>query len=359
MISIVCRSPGRVELLGNHTDYNEGFVLSFAVEQGVTVSGVKRDDNQIILRALDLGATAEASTANLAPLPNAAWANYCLGVADSFRELGATLSGFDISITSDLPMGAGLSSSAALECATARFLQHILGTSHDLTTLARIGQRAEHLYAGVKCGLLDQITSLYGHEGSIVHTDFRSVSVELLPAPGDAAFVIVNSGVKHALVSGEYNERRESCHGAAAALGLSALRDATTSMLHSAKNRLSETQYRRALHVVGENERVILARQALEKSDATTLGQLMSESHHSSRDYFENSCPELDLLTEWALATQGCLGARLTGGGFGGATINLVQASHLDSFVSEMQRRFEQHFSQKAGILITRCSGNS
>jgi galactokinase len=319
-------APGRVELLGNHTDYNEGYVLSFAVDRGITFSGALRMDQKIILHARDMGRTYEGSVAGLRPTEEEGWANYVLGVVAQFLSRGVAVPGFEAEITSTLPMGAGLSSSAALETATAYFLQETLSTAYSKLELARIGQAAEHTYVGVKCGLLDQISSIFSRENQVTFIDCRSFQVQTIPLPVEARFIVANSHAKHALVSGEYNERRASCEAAARALQVPALRDVSVAGLEAAASRLAAVPLRRARHIVGENERVLRAVEALQQNDLALLGRLMFASHESSQNNFENSCPELDILVAAARHAKKCWGARLSGGGFGGATINLLRA---------------------------------
>lgn len=324
-------APGRAELLGNHTDYNEGYVLAIAVERGVTVRGQIRSDNRITLEAQDLGERWEGPVAGLAPGPQG-WVNYVTGVVAQFQKRGWPVKGFELSISSNLPMGAGLSSSAALEVATALFLQEALGFSLEKMDLARMAQAAEHEFVGVKCGLLDQIASLYGQKDTVTFIDCRSYEVQNIPVPASINFVIANSGAKHALVTGEYNERRESCEAAARALGAPFLRDVSTALLREKASLLTPLQEKRARHVVGENERVLTGVEALNHGAAVVFGDLMYASHESSRLNFENSCPELDALVERAKQAA-VWGARLSGGGFGGATINLVAADRLTDVV--------------------------
>ncbi|MCC6353097.1 MAG: galactokinase [Verrucomicrobiae bacterium] len=352
-------SPGRVELLGNHTDYNGGLVLAFAVERGVTIRGAARADRRIILRSAAFPGVHEANLDDLAPSRERPWANYLVGVVAQFRRRGLDGPGFEATDSSDLPSGAGLSSSAALECAMAKFLQRLWGTDLPDMELAKIGQAAEHEFAGVRCGLLDQITSLFGRAGKIVSIDCRSLEVALLPAPEGHVFVIADSGVKHALVAGEYNERRASCEAAARDLGVEALRDVTPEGLEAAAGSLGLKPLMRARHVVGENARVAAGREALANGDVAGLGRLMFESHESSRANFENSCEELDFLVGAARATGLCLGARLSGGGFGGATVNLVREADAGAFCRGLSAAYRERHGRDLSLLVTHAGGAS
>ncbi|MCE0499718.1 MAG: galactokinase [Methylacidiphilales bacterium] len=325
MTTITTYAPGRAELLGNHTDYNEGFVLALAVDRGTTITGQARNDRTVRLRSRELKLTQEIALNQLAAEGVAPWSRYILGVVDQFQRNGLPVGGFEAEISGNLPLGAGLSSSASLENATVLFLVRAFGAKLGPLQMARLAQKAEHDFVGVRCGLLDQITSLMSTAEHATYIDCRTFEVKHLPLDGRISVIIANSGVKHALVGGEYNERRADCESAAQALGVKALRDASTQLLHSHRDNLADRIYHRALHIVGENERVIEGSEALRRGDITRFGQLMFDSHESSRHNFENSCPELDQLVATARETPGVFGARLSGGGFGGATINLVE----------------------------------
>ncbi|MES2307506.1 MAG: galactokinase [Verrucomicrobiota bacterium] len=334
-------APGRAEILGNHTDYNEGLVLSIAVDRGTTVRGNLRYDGKIRLIASDLSEEVTIDLSEVRPQEEKKWANYVLGVYDQFIKRGLPSKGFDLQISSNLPMGAGLSSSAALEVATGLFLQQIYKTDFDRLELAKIGQAAENLFSGVQCGLLDQISSLFGKKDHLILSDFRTFEVRNIPIPSGFQFVIANSKVKHALVDGEYNERRESCEAAAKVLGVKALRDLTPDSLEKNAKKLTPRALQRARHVVGEIDRVEKAVQALIKQDVAAFGKLMWASHESSVQNFENSCKELDLLVAAAQKVKGCGGGRLSGGGFGGATINLVENSAVEGFTKKVSQAWK------------------
>ena len=336
MKTIATYAPGRAELLGNHTDYNEGYVLAIAVDRGTTVTGSPRTDRTISLRSIDLAADVAIELDQLAAEKVPDWSRYTLGVVDVFRRQGQPVSGFDAQITSTLPMGAGLSSSAALENATVLFLLQAFGGTLPPLQIAKFSQMAENDFVGVRCGLLDQISSLMSHAHHATFIDCRSFQVRHVPLSDHVSFVLAQSGVKHELVAGEYNERRSDCEAAARALGVTALRDVTRPVLESRRADLPDRIFRRALHIVGENERVLAGSKALESGDLTSFGQLMYESHESSRINFENSCPELDDLVNAARKTPGVYGARLSGGGFGGATINLVERGQESRLVEAL-----------------------
>jgi galactokinase len=325
MNSITTYAPGRAELLGNHTDYNEGYVLALAVDRGTTITGRARTDETIHLHSRELGKTKILALDRLATKQVTPWSRYMLGVVDQFRLNDLPVGGFDAEITGNLPLGAGLSSSASLEIATVLFLTKLFGAKLDPMQMARLAQKAEHDFVGVRCGLLDQISSLMSRAHHATFIDCRTMAVDHVPLDGKLSVILANSNVKHALVSGEYNERRSDCEAAAHALDVKSLRDVSTQLLNSRKSELADRIYGRALHITGENERVLEGCAALRKGNVARFGELMFESHESSRMNFENSCPELDRLVEAARKTRGVYGARLSGGGFGGATINLVE----------------------------------
>ncbi len=358
---IEARAPGRAEWLGNHTDYNGGLVLAVGIAAGATVRGALRPDDRIRVEASDLGRRWEGTLSTLGPCPGEPWTAYVAGVADGLQRRGITGAGFDLVVQSTVPRGAGLSSSAALACATARFLQEAWKTSFPVLELARIAQEAEHRFAGVPCGLLDPMTSLHAAEGHAVFLDCRSLRVQLLRVPPEALFILAPCGNPHTLGDGAYRQRREECERACRGLGLRQLRDATAAAVEEAGRTgvLQGPPLRRALHVVGENARVAAAVAALGRGDLADVGRLMLESHASSRDLFENSCPELDFLVSAATALPGCWGARLTGGGFGGATINLVEASRAAEFTGALTEAFARRYSRGISCFTTPAAGGS
>lgn len=335
MSRVSAYAPGRVELLGNHTDYNQGVVLAAAIDRGLTVSGAAREDDVVSFTS---NGRVEARLGDLQPQTKAKrWANYPLGVVDQLTRAGFELHGFDAQINGDAPVGAGLSSSAALEVATAGFVMKLHGLAIAPLEVAKLCQRAENEFVGVKSGLLDQITSIFGRADQLVYVDFQSAAVQTIPFPHGFALVIADSGVKHSLIAGEYNARREECAAAAKSLGAASLRELTLERLESARAAMDPLLYRRALHIVGENDRVCRAVDAMRKSDAAAIGELMNASHGSSRVNFENSTPELDQLTAIARSLPGVLGSRLTGGGFGGGTVSLVRQDCADAVVGALR----------------------
>ncbi len=342
-------APGRVELLGNHTDYNEGVVLGAAINRFIRVSG-KKQTGSIQIRSDSFGEV-KIDAAELRPLIKPRWANHLLGVADELRQLNVPVGGFAAEVTGDLPIAAGLSSSAAVELATALFLLKL--TSSDLPRLeiAKACQRAEHRYVGVKSGLLDQVISLFGQTQHVVFFDCRSEEIRTIPFPSSLAFIISDSGVKRELASGEYNLRRRETQAAARSLGVRALRDLKSTQIQGRAD-LPESLRRRALHVVEENERVWRAVELLQARDAQGFGALMNESHESSRSNFENSTPELDLLVSMAQRLPGVLGARLTGAGFGGATVTLCERGTADRIAQQLAADYAAQTGIEAHVFV-------
>lgn len=348
-------APGRVELLGNHTDYNQGLVLAAAIDRGITVIGASRADGIITLESQLLNTRAEIQPGERRPLSDAAWANYPLGVIQQFELAGHRIGGFDATVSGDVPAGAGLSSSAAFEVATAGFLMALHGIQLDPMIVAKLCRRAENEFVGVRSGLLDQATSIFGQANHAVHLDFQTEQIRTIPLPENVALVIADSGAKHQLVQSEYNTRRDECAAAAKALGAGSLREVSPSRLQAARGSLTPVLYRRAAHIVDENERVSRAVEALKQGDAGTFGSLMNASHESSRTNFENSTPELDRLVAIARSLPGVFGSRLTGGGFGGGTVTLVAAASAAEIARELARHSPLAFVCRAadGAAIT------
>ncbi len=343
-------APGRVELLGNHTDYNEGVVLGAAIERGLTINGAACDDGIISLASESMGQV-EIAVAALRPLAEKRWANYVLGVA---AGMPFPVGGFSAEIRGDLPAGCGLSSSAALELATALFLLKLHQRNLPPLEIAKICQRAEHLFAGVQSGLLDQVTSLFGKANHAVFFDCRTEEVRTIPFPEGLALIVAESGRGRELTSGEYNARRRETRAAADALGVRALRNVTPADL--ARAELPDLLRRRAAHIVGENERVWRAVDLLAEGDGAGFGALLNESHESSRRNFENSTPELDLLVSLAQKLPGVLGARLTGAGFGGATITLCEEVFAQRIAAQLSNDYAKASGLSPRVMISRIA---
>jgi galactokinase len=347
----VSRSPGRIEILGNHTDYNAGTVLSVAVDRAMFIAAARIPGDECQLFDLKSKSARSFSLRGLWPPAERDWSNYIKGLVYEMQQMGIEVPAFQAVLHGEVPLSAGMSSSAALEMAMMAVLRQLSGRQErlDWLTCARLGQACENKYVGANTGLLDQFSSLRGRAGQLVYSDFRDFSVKNIPMPVGTAFVVANSLVKHNLTN-EYNERRQDCEAAVAALsqalpGVKALRDVTPAMLEEHKSLLDERVYRRALHVVGEIDRVERGVAALEQGDLRGFGALLTESHYSSRDNFENSCPELDALVECGSSLPGFLGARLSGGGFGGITVHLVE----EVLAAAYQEKFQAAYAEKTG----------
>jgi galactokinase len=345
---LVAEAPGRVNLIGEHTDYNDGHVLPLAIDRTVAVAVAGREGD-IRAMALDCGEEDAFPPEGVTAAPGGGWRNYVRGVAWALGEAGYRLRGLDLAFTGDVPVNAGLSSSAALEVAMAAAFAAIAGDSLDGRELALLAQRAENGFVGVQCGIMDQLAAVFGEEGQALLIDCRSLEIEPLPLALEergVRIVIVDSAVRRALGESPYNQRRRECAQAASALGATALRDVPAQALEARRAELPAVLYHRARHVVTEEARVAAAAGALRRGDLDALGRLLYESHESLRDDFEVSCPETDLLVELAAAVDGVLGARLTGAGFGGCTVNLVREEALDAF----QRQVVAAYGERSGL---------
>ncbi len=363
--AIMAYAPGRIEVLGNHTDYNEGFVLSAAIDCGTVMAVSPIDGGDCRLMALDIHEEARFSAAEPGRARTSSWANYPRGVYANLLTRGGRPRAFAAAFLGTIPLGAGLSSSAALEMSAALALARLLDVKLDPIEMAKIGQAAEHDYAGVKCGLLDQISSLFGREGMLVRSDFRTLEVRHEPLGGEAVFLIANTAVKHRLVESAYNERREKCEEAARYFAsvlphtVRALRDVSWDEWRDWAPRMDSCAARRAAHVVGENTRVIEGSAMLERGDLEGFGRLMFESHESSRTQFENSCPELDTLVAAARKLPGVYGARLSGGGFGGSVVALVREDAADASAARLRAAYEQTYGHPCDTRRVRPSAGA
>jgi galactokinase len=353
------RAPGRVNLIGEHTDYNDGFVLPIAIERQTVAVFARRDDRTVQLASKQ--ADSQIVSVDLAaPIARGqpAWANYGRGVAAGLLAAGVTLAGADVLFDSDLPLGGGLSSSAALEVATALVLLEAAGRRDAVAPadLARLCQKAEHDFAGAPCGIMDQSIAVMGRSGRAMLLDCRSHQVRHVPFDDpEAVLLVADTQVKHAISDGSYALRRRQCHDAAAALGAKALRDVDLSAVQSAlaSGKLDARQFKRARHVVGEIARTLEAAEALEGGDYKRFGQLMIASHESLRDDYEVSCDELDALVDAAVGVPGVYGARMTGGGFGGCAIILAHVSQAETITRIVQDAFAARFGRRCPIFAT------
>jgi galactokinase len=352
-------APGRVNLIGEHTDYNDGFVLPMALERATVVAAAPRDDRRVRVRSLSLHESAEFDLDQPGPTRRGIWLDYVEGVAQSLLARGAHLRGADLAIDSDVPVGAGLSSSAALEVSIGLALLSIAGEEMDRVSLALAGQRAEHVYVGTMCGIMDQFVAALGEEGHALLIDCRALTA--VPLPLDTSSMVVaicDTNVKHALASSEYNTRRAECERGVQILsevlpGISALRDVSVDDFLKYEERLQEPVRRRCRHVVTEDARTLAAAEALRAGELEKMGQLMVLSHASLRDDYEVSCRELDIMVEIALKVEGVAGARMTGGGFGGSTVNLVRRDALEEFREAIETEYNKATNKHPTIYIS------
>lgn len=350
-------APGRLEILGNHTDYNQGFVLSCAVAQNTAFALRRKAGTVCTLHDFRSGKTMSFDLAKLDEVPGNG-SRYVKGMVKELVKRGFSVSAFDAAIESSVPLSAGMSSSAALETAAGYAIGREFGIELDKAEWARCGQGVENNYLGLKSGLLDQFSSIFGKADSMILSDFRTVEVLRTAAlPAGYVIVVINSMKKHNLVDSEYNVRRADCEAAAKVMnqivpGASTLRDITLEQLSAAKDKMSDREYRRALHVVGECTRVMDGIKLLDAGDVAGFGNLWFESHFSSRDNFENSTPELDYIIELAQTVPGCLGARLSGGGFGGITIHLVKADAAEEYAKRVSAAYQSKTGVAAEYII-------
>ncbi len=357
---VVVRAPGRVNLIGEHTDYNEGFVLPVAIDRAIYIAARARADRQVRLLALDMGQRAEFTLDAIVRDEAAMWSNYVRGVALFLQEAGYALRGLDGVIQGDVPRGAGLSSSAALEMAAALAFVATSGLALDRVQMALIGRRAENEFVGVQTGIMDQFISALGRRDHALWIDCRSLDYRLVPLPADVRLVVADSGVRRGLVASAYNQRRAECEEGVRRLaerlpGIRALRDVSVAAFEAHKDVLPEPVRRRVQHVVYENQRVLDAVAALERGDLAAMGRLMDASHTSLRDLYEVSGPELDALVEIARSVPGCLGARLTGAGFGGCTVNLVEQRAVPAVVAAIERDYPARTGRTPRVYICRA----
>lgn len=349
--AILFTSPGRINLIGEHTDYNGGFVFPGAVDKGIVAAIRLNGTDSVRAFALDLNESAEFGL-NEEDKPAQSWACYIFGVCREIQKRGGKIGGFDTVFAGDVPLGAGMSSSAALESTFAFALNDLYNLGIEKFELARIGQSTEHNYCGVKCGIMDQFASVHGKAGHLMRLDCRSMEFNYFPFdPTKYGYrlVLVNSCVKHELVGSPYNDRRASCERVAAVLGQQFLRGATMEQLEAIKDKISEEDYLRARYVIGEEQRVLDVCEALEKGDYETVGERMYQTHWGmSRDY-EVSCEELDFLATVAKEC-GVTGSRIMGGGFGGCTINLVKEELYDCFIATVTSAFAEKYGHEPKI---------
>ena len=347
------RAPGRVNLIGEHTDYNQGLVMPVAIEFAAYVEATGRADRRLAVHSENYSETREFDLDDERARACGDWGDYVRGVAAMLERAGHRVSGANLRIRSDVPVGAGLSSSAAIEVAVALALQPASRQSTaDRTALAQLCQRAENDFVGVRCGIMDPFIACHARAGQALMLDCRTLEHRFVALPRGVKLVIANTMVRHSLAAGEYNRRRAECEEGAARFGRP-LRDVTAAELEREGRGLPEAVYRRCRHVITENARVMAASAALEQEDLRTFGELMAQSHRSLRDDYQVSCAELDTMVEIAAHAPGVYGSRMTGGGFGGCTISLVQEEHVEAFREAIARRYSEAVGREAAVYIS------
>ncbi len=354
----VVRAPGRVNLIGEHTDYNDGFVLPLAIDRAVWIALRPRQDRTVAVYSVDYDQAGEFSLDGL-QRGKTGWIEYLKGTAWSLQEAGHRLTGWEGVLTGDVPLGAGLSSSAALEMATARAFAAAGNLAWEPAAMARLAQRAENQWVGVNCGIMDQLISAAGRAGHALLIDCRSLDMEPVPLPPGAAVVVLDTATRRGLVDSAYNERRGQCEAAARAFGVPALRDVTIECFQRSADALDAAARRRARHVITENDRTLQAADAMRRGDAAELGRLMQQSHRSLRDDYEVSSDALNAMVECASAQEGCYGARMTGAGFGGCAIALVRAETAADFVARTAAAYQTKTGQTPAVYVCRASNGA
>lgn len=350
--AFIIRAPGRVNLIGEHTDYNAGFVLPMAINRAVWMAIRPRPDHTVSLYSLDMASPADFHLEDLR-YERQGWAEYVKGVAWVLYQRGYAVSGWEGVMSSDVPIGAGLSSSAALELAVARAFSAVDNWEWQAAKMALVGQEAENKWVGVNCGIMDQMISAAGKANHALLIDCRDLSNKLVPLPAGCAVVILDTATRRGLVDSAYNERRQQCEAAAQFFKVSHLRDVSLTQLTEQAKKLDKLTYQRAKHVVSENERVLETVAAMQENNPGRVGELMVASHLSLRDDFEVSSPALNQIVEIALAQPGCYGARMTGAGFGGCAVALVQAEQAETFAQAVAEQYHSQSGLQPNIYIS------
>lgn len=356
--SFLARSPGRVNVIGEHTDYNDGFVLPMAIDRAMWIALRPRDDSQVHVHSLDFDQRGQFDL-NAFGHTDEGWLEYIKGTAWALQDAGYALTGWEGVFAGDIPIGAGLSSSAALELATARALTAIADIAWDPVQMALLGQKAENDWVGLNCGIMDQMISASGLAGHAVLIDCRSLETTPVPLPPESTVVVMDTATRRGLVDSAYNERRAQCEAAAAFFQAPALRDVSLAKFEEEAAELEPLIRKRARHVISEDERTLQAVQAMHRGDAHQLGRLMDASHASLRDDFEVSSRELNAMVKIAKKQHGCYGARMTGAGFGGCAVALVQAKRVDAFVANVHQAYEAATDLAPSIYVCRASDGS
>lgn len=354
----IVRSPGRVNLIGEHTDYNDGFVLPLAIDRAIWIGLRPLESRRVAVHSIDFDQSGEFSLDGLAH-EEAGWLEYLKGTAWSLQDAGLKLAGWEGVVAGDVPLEAGLSSSAALEMATARAFAAVSGLDWDPSGMAKLGQRAENQWVGVNCGIMDQLISAAGRAGHALLIDCRSLHTQPVPFPEGVAVVVLDTSTRRGLVDSAYNERRAQCESAAAFFKVPALRDVGLDLFQQLSSGLDETTRRRALHVITENDRTLRAAEAMRRGEVCALGVLMNNSHASLRDDYEVSSDALNVMVESARAHSACYGARMTGAGFGGCAVAVIEAGAADDFVRSTAAAYQQKTGLTPAIYVCQATNGA
>ncbi|TDY13910.1 galactokinase [Meridianimaribacter flavus] len=354
---LVLHSPGRINLIGEHTDYNEGFVFPAAINKGIVGAIQKAEKPYCTVIANDLDEEYEFSLNTIKPIANGQWRNFVVGVVGELQKRGVELEPFNFVFGGDIPKGAGLSSSAALENSVIFGLNELFNLGLSKKEMIEISQKAEHNYVGVRCGIMDQYASMFGEKDRALLLDCRTLKAKTYPLEfKDYQVMLINTNVSHNLVDAEYNDRRDVCEKVAKLLSVNFLRDATEAMLNSIKYQLSEDEYQKALYIIQENERVLKAGKMLEEKNVLGFGKLLFEAHYGAQHQFKISCKELDFLVDEARNNPLVIGARMMGGGFGGCTINFVKTEAVKSFSDDISKKYRKTFKKECSIYFVKLS---
>lgn len=344
-------SPGRINLIGEHTDYNKGFVFPAAIDKGIYAAIQKSNADNSTIIALDKKERHQFTTTSISVLPENSWKNYVLGVVAEIKKKGKIVPNFNFIFSGDIPLGAGLSSSAALENSVVFSLNKLFDFGFTKKEMTFISQQAEHNYAGVKCGIMDQFASLFGKENTALHLDCKTLEYKAFPIQfKDVEIILINTNVKHSLADSAYNNRRAVCEKVAALLQVNSLRDANEVMLKTMASQLSKEDYEQALYVIQENERTLLAAKAIEENNLVNFGALLFASHQGLSKQYQVSCEELDFLVTEAKKSNAVIGARMMGGGFGGCTINLIKSPEKETFLKSIKEAYNTKFKKQCSV---------
>ncbi|MCC6613939.1 MAG: galactokinase [Anaerolineae bacterium] len=357
--TFIVRAPGRVNLIGEHTDYNEGFVLPMAINRAIYLALRPREDRYVFVESMDFGDYVEFSLEEMVRGRHSQWAEYVKGTAWALEESGYALNGWEGVVAGDVPIGAGLSSSAAIEMATARAFSALGNVIWDAAELARLGQKTENQWIGVQSGIMDQMISAGAVAGNALLIDCRWLNVKPAPLPSGISLVILDTATRRELTHSGYNQRRSQCEAAAQHFGVRALRDVTMSQFIAGSAGLDEQVMKRARHVISENARTLQAAAAMRAGDAGEVGRLMNDSHISMRDDFEITRPEIDTMVRIAQTKPGCFGARMTGGGFGGCCVALVDAEQASAFSEAVAAEYTQATGLTPEFYISNAAGGA